>query len=57
MKQKAESDNLEGKESTRLENYKLAIKDAQHIFTTYKNSHPAEAWECLRKIIFNPTLK
>lgn len=46
----------EGKE-TRLENYRLAIKDARHVFTTYKDKFPAEAWETIRKIIFSDKLK
>lgn len=57
MKQIEESTYHEGKGEAKLELYKLAIKDAQHIFNTYKNSHPDEAWDTIRRIIFNPKLK
>ena len=57
MKHAEDSTNLEGKEHEKLELYKNAIKDARHIFTTYKASHPDDAWECIRKIVFNPSLK
>jgi hypothetical protein len=54
---KLDTANPEGKEGSKLEAYKLAFRDARHIFTTYKASHPEEAWECLRKILFDPKLK
>lgn len=57
MKKENNSSYLTGREENRLEAYKLAIKDARHIFSTYKDAHPAEAWETIRKIIFNPALK
>jgi homoserine dehydrogenase len=46
----------ERKEET-LERLRNAIKDAKHVFTTYKDSLPEEAWETIRKIIFDPKLK
>jgi len=50
--------NPEGKESNKLENYRLAIKDMRHVFLTYKDKCPAEAWETLKKILFNnPNLR
>ena len=57
MNEKTESANPEGKENTKLENYRLAIKDARHIFNTYREKCPPEAWECLKKILFNDKLK
>ncbi len=57
MAKQEKVDNQERKEDTRLDTYKTALKDARHIFNTYKNSHPDEAWECLHKILFNPALK
>ena len=57
MKQTEVDTNHEGKGEAKLELYKLAIKDAQHIFNTYKNTHPNEAWDTIRRIIFNPKLK
>ncbi len=41
----------------KLENYRTAVQHARHIFNTYKTQHPDEAWDCIRKIIFNPNLK
>lgn len=57
MKTKEQELNPERKENDKLEVYRLAVKDARHVFSTYKQAHPDEAWECLRKIIFNPHLK
>lgn len=57
MSTKESSTNHEGKEGSKAEAYRTAIKDAKHIFTTYKAAHPEEAWECLRKILFDPKLK
>ena len=57
MKQAKEDFNQEGKENTRLEKYRTAINDARHIFNTYKVVHPDEAWECIRRIIFDKHLK
>jgi hypothetical protein len=57
MKLEQSSDNQERKEDTRLEKYRVAIKDARHIFNTYRSTHPDDAWECLRKIIFNKDLR
>ena len=45
------------KGETKLETYRLAIQDARHVFNTYKATLPVEAWETLRKIIFNEKLK
>lgn len=56
MKQTDDDLKPEGKE-TRLENYKTAINDARHVFNTYKTTHPDDAWECLRKILFDKKLK
>ena len=55
MKEKTTSTNPERKE--KLELYKTAVNDARYIFNTYKDNHPAEAWETLRKILFNKSLK
>ena len=49
--------NPDGREEIKLETYRTAIKDARHIFTTYKDRCPQEAWETIKKIIFNPALK
>jgi len=57
MKQVDSSTHLEEKEESRLEKYRNAINDARHIFNTYKSSHPDDAWDCLRKIIFNKDLR
>lgn len=57
MKQQNTSSNPTRKEDTKLEVYKIAINDARYIFNQYKDTYPAEAWETLRKIIFNPNLK
>ena len=48
---------LKGKEEAKLETYRTAIKDARHVFTVYKDAHPDEAWDCLRRIIFDHKLK
>lgn len=52
MSEKHTVDNPERKEGSKLEAYRTAIKDAQHVFNTYKNAHPDEAWETLRRILF-----
>ena len=57
MSEKTTVDNLKGKEGTKLETYRTAVADARHIFNVYKAAHPDEAWETIRKIIFNPALK
>jgi len=57
MEQTKVSSNPIGREETKLETYRTAVKDARHIFNTYKLAHPDEAWETIRKIIFNPNLK
>jgi len=49
--------NHEEKEEAKLEQYRTAVKDARHVFNTYKNTHPDDAWECLRRILFNKALK
>lgn len=47
----------ERKGETKLEAYRLAIQDAQHVFNAYGKAYPAEAWETLRRIIFDKKLK
>ncbi len=37
--------------------YKQAVKDARYIFNHYREQCPLEAWDTLRKILFNPKLK
>lgn len=41
----------------KVDAYRTAIKDARHVFNTYKAAHPDEAWETIRKIIFDKKLK
>lgn len=37
--------------------YKQTIKDIRYVFRTYRNSHPAEAWETINKLAHDPRLK
>lgn len=56
MKSVNEEEHQEGK-GDKLERYRLALIDARHVFNTYKDTHPDDAWECLRKILFNKNLR
>lgn len=47
----------ERKEEPQLEALKTALKDARYVFEKYKGTHPQEAWETLRRILFNPKIK
>ncbi len=57
MKQATKEDNPKTEGGAKLEQYRLAIRDARHVFNTYKNTHPDDAWETIRRIIFSDKLK
>lgn len=40
-----------------LELLKTALKDARYVFETYRAVYAEEAWETLRRILFNPKIK
>ena len=48
---------LERKEEPQLEALRTALKDARYVFEKYRDTHPQEAWETLRRILFNPKIK
>jgi hypothetical protein len=51
------STELAEKEDPLLDAYRDAIKDARYVFNQYKDKHPDEAWDCIRKIIYGIKLK
>lgn len=44
-------------EDPRVELYRTAIQDARYVLNAYQLSAPAEAWETIHKILFDPKLR
>ena len=57
MKEDRLSENVEREEDPRIELYRTALQDVRYILETYGAQHPAEAWETIRKIVYNKKLK
>ena len=51
------STEMEPKEDANVELYKVTIRDARYIMNRYKAPYPEEAWETIRKLLYNPKLK
>ena len=51
------STELAEKEDPLLDAYRNAIKDARYVMNQYKGKCPEEAWETIRKIVYNKNLR
>ena len=57
MKKEQIEEETEREEDPRIELYRTALQDVRYILETYGAQHPAEAWETIRKIVYNKKLK
>ena len=51
------STELAEKEDPILDAYRDAIKDVRYVMNQYKGKCPEEAWACIKKIVYNKTLR
>ena len=51
------STELAEKEDPVLDAYRDAIKDVRYVMNQYKSKCPEAAWDCIKKIVYNKTLR
>lgn len=51
-----EAESAEEKKQDQLDLYKYTVKDVRYILKQYGRAHPAEALECIEKLVGNPRL-
>lgn len=57
MKQAEETEENLGKDGELLEVYQVAMGDVRYILNQYSEEHPKEAFETIRKIVYDKKLK